>query len=84
MCCASYSTSFVKGAGTNSSSGRGGNALPTPACLPHDLWTALGTLANVLTSVPENHDIRRDTVKLNGAHKARKMFSERDSGVGWG
>lgn len=32
---------------------------------------------------PRNHGTQPDTVKLNGAHKARKMFSERAT-VGWG
>lgn len=73
---APFSTSQVKSAETESVSD------PHQPCLPHAWATAPGASANI---GPWNHGIRRDTVKLNGAHKARKMFSEKGTaGWGWG
>lgn len=45
--------------------------------------TTPGASADDLTSVPVITASWRDTVKLNGAHKAREMFSERGT-AGWG
>ena len=58
---------------------------PTHASLasPMPGVTAPGASADDLASVPGITASWRDTVKLNGAHKAREMFSERGT-AGWG
>jgi hypothetical protein len=56
---------------------------PTHICLafPMPRWPYLGPQQTCWC--PWNHGIHPDTVKLNGAHKARNMFSER-GWWGWG